>query len=185
MALTVTVVVGNPQPGSRTSRIATALAERLFAGAETSVIELTEYASELFVRDSERITRLSARVAASDVAVFATPTYKASYTGLLKAFLDRYGSGGLAGTVAIPLHTGADLGHSLAPMVALTPLLTELGAVVPGRGVYVVAGDLSDLDEVVGEAADRLARDIAAVARIAPALAGEHRPSAPSPGALR
>jgi FMN reductase len=39
-------------------------------------------------------------IAASDIAIFASPTYKASDTGMLKAFLDRYGSNGLAGVVA-------------------------------------------------------------------------------------
>ena len=38
--------------------------------------------------------------------VAASPTYKATYTGMLKAFFDRYGSNGLAGLVAVPLMTG-------------------------------------------------------------------------------
>lgn len=36
------------------------------------------------------VRRLNARVAESDLAVFASPTYNATFTGLLKAFLDRY-----------------------------------------------------------------------------------------------
>ena len=57
---------------------------------------------------------LDAEVAAADVVVVASPTYKAAYTGMLKAFLDRYGNNGLAGTVAVPVMTGGWAGHSLA-----------------------------------------------------------------------
>ena len=58
------------------------------------------------------LSRLTAEVAAADIAVFASPTYKAAYTGLLKAFLDRYGSNGLAGTIAVPVMTGGWAGHA-------------------------------------------------------------------------
>lgn len=169
MTLTVTIVVGNPKAQSRTLGVATALAAELFDGreVETTVIDLAEYADEMFSWESERVNALNAQVASSDVAIFATPTYKASYTGLLKAFLDRYDTGGLAGVVAIPVHTGGSPAHSLAPTVALTPLLIELGAAVPGQGLYFVTGDMSALDGAVAAAAARLRANIAAVAELA------------------
>ena len=61
-----------------------------------------------------------------------------TYTGLLKLFLDRFAGGtGLSG-VAVPLMLGAGPAHALAPELTLRPLLTELGAVVPVRALYVV-----------------------------------------------
>ena len=68
---------------------------------------------------------------------------------MLKAFLDRYGSNGLAGTVAVPVMTGGSAGHSLAVEVHLRPVLVELGATVPARGLYVTEPELADLDAVV------------------------------------
>lgn len=47
----------------------------------------------------------------SDVVV-AAPTYRAAYTGLLKAFLDRYPSNGLSVT-AFAVMTGASATHSM------------------------------------------------------------------------
>jgi FMN reductase len=73
-----------------------------------------------------------------DLVVFASPTYKASYTGLLKVFLDRFPSNGLDGVVAVPLMLGAGPGHQLAPEVFLKPVLAELGAVLPTRALYVL-----------------------------------------------
>jgi FMN reductase len=95
------------------------------------------------------MSRLTAAVAAADVAIFASPTYKASYTGMLKAFLDRYGSNGLAGVLAVPVMTGGWAGHSLAVEVHLRPVLVELGATVPARGLYVTEPELTDLDTAI------------------------------------
>src|SRR6202000_2206006 len=89
--------------------------------------------------------------APSGVAIFASPTYKASYRGLRKAFLDRYGSNGLAGVIAIPVMTGGWPGHLLAVEVHLRPVLVELGATVPTRGVYVTEPKLAALDTAIGK----------------------------------
>ena len=43
-----------------------------------------------------------AQVLDADVLVLASPTYKATYSGLLKSFLDRSGTGSLAGEAAVP-----------------------------------------------------------------------------------
>jgi FMN reductase len=44
----------------------------------------------------------------------------------------------VAGVVAVPLMLGAGPGHALAPELLLRPVLTELGASVPTRGLYVL-----------------------------------------------
>jgi FMN reductase len=68
---------------------------------------------------------------------------------MLKAFLDRYGSNGLAGTLAVPVMTGGWAGHLLAVEVHLRPVLVELGATVPARGLYVTEPELADVDAAV------------------------------------
>ena len=150
----IAVVTGNPKPASRTHAVALAVAAALgqeLPGAATStVIDLAQYAPRLFDWADEELTALTAEVAAADIAVFASPTYKAAYTGLLKAFLDRYGNNGLAGVTAVPVMTGGWPGHLLAVEVHLRPVLVELGAVVPSRGLYVTESELADLPAAVG-----------------------------------
>ncbi|MGP3926873.1 NADPH-dependent FMN reductase [Streptomyces sp. 8N616] len=73
-------------------------------------------------------------VAAADGLIVATPVYKASYTGLLKAFLDLLPQSGLAGKTVLPLATGGSLAHVLTIDYALRPVLSALGA------RHVVAG---------------------------------------------
>lgn len=156
----IAVVTGNPKPASRTHGVALAVADALSAalprpGTAPSpgarpVVDLGEHAAGLFDPSDAELSRLTAEVAAADIAVFASPTYKAAYTGMLKAFLDRYGNNGLAGTIAVPVMTGGWAGHSLAVEVHLRPVLVELGATVPARGLYVTEPELGELDAAVG-----------------------------------
>ena len=83
-------------------------------------------------------------MAASDVVIVASPTYKATYTGLLKVFLDRFPHQGLGGVTAIPLMLGAADTHALAVEHGLRPLLVELGASVPTRGLFVLDSEHAD-----------------------------------------
>ena len=158
----IAVVTGNPKPASRTHGVALAVAGTLSAalagpGAPVApgapgahlVVDLSEHAPSLFDSSATELSRLTAEVAAADVAIFASPTYKASYTGMLKAFLDRYGSNGLAGTIAVPVMTGGWAGHSLAVEVHLRPVLVELGATVPARGLYLTEPELPELDAAI------------------------------------
>src|ERR1700712_239659 len=105
MTLKVTIIVGNPKPKSRTLKVAETLVEKLLVPGsyELQVIDLAEHTDQIFLWPSDEMAGLNARVADSDLAVFASPTYKATYTGLLKAFLDRFPAGGLAGVTAIPI----------------------------------------------------------------------------------
>lgn len=150
----IAVVVGNPQPGSRTRLVAEEVAQQLAqrSGAEVlATIELSEVADLLFRFPAPEIDALLEEVAAADVVVVASPTYKATYTGLLKAFLDRYGNAGLATVTAVPVLTIGAPVHALAVEVSLRPLLVELGASVPTRGIAFPAGAVDERAQIVGE----------------------------------
>lgn len=150
--MNITVVVGNPKPGSRTLTLAQALALAISRDGDTVVlIDLTEHTDEIFAWPSDRMAALSNQVATSDLVVVSSPTYKATYTGLLKSFLDRYPNRGLKDVCAIPLMTGADKGHSMAPEVNLRPLLVELGALVPTSGFYFETPKMDKASEIIHE----------------------------------
>lgn len=155
----IAVVTGNPKPASRTHDLAMFVAATIdtlnrFDESPPLEVDLAEHAPRLFDWSDPELTRLNAAVAAAEVAIFASPTYKASYTGLLKAFLDRYGNNGLAGVTAIGVMTGGWPGHLLAVEVHLRPVLVELGASVPSRGLYVTEPELADLDKAIARWSD-------------------------------
>jgi len=131
------VVVGNPKPGSRTLAAAQRLAEELGHPADL-VVDLAELGPALLDWSDPTVAELVAQVGQADLVVVASPTYKGAYTGLLKLFLDRFAGGtGLTG-VAVPLMLGGSPAHSLAPELTLRPVLTELGATIAGRGLYLL-----------------------------------------------
>jgi len=82
------------------------------------------------------LERAQAAVQAADVLVVATPVYRATYSGLLKVFLDLLPNGALAGAVVVPVVTGGGLAHLLAIDHGVRPLVASLGAVVVSAGVY-------------------------------------------------
>ncbi len=134
----VAVVVGNPRLASRTLGAALHVARELAGREPGLVVDLADLGTRLLDWDDPEVSRLVAEVGDADLVVVASPTYKATYTGLLKLFLDRFPGGtGLSG-VAVPLMLGGGPTHALAPELCLRPLLTELGAVVPVAALYVV-----------------------------------------------
>ncbi|UVI36328.1 NADPH-dependent FMN reductase [Brevibacterium spongiae] len=165
MTTRIAVVVGNPSPGSRTRQVAEDLAARVadITGSEIDeTIELAEVTGEIFEWKSDRLDTLTERLAAADYAIIASPTYKAAYTGLLKAFLDRYDAGGLHGLTAIPVFTIGSPAHTLAVETTLRPLLVELGASVPTKGLAFPTAKFDDravvLDDWVGSQGAYLSR---------------------------
>lgn len=138
MSVRTAVVVGNPKPGSRTLAAATTVVRRLTDAEPDLVVDLARLGPALLDWQDPSIAALVEAVGSADLVVVASPTYKATYTGLLKLFLDRFaGGGGLRGA-AVPLMLGAASDHALAPELHLRPLLVELGASVPTPALYVL-----------------------------------------------
>jgi FMN reductase len=152
----VGVVVGNPKPRSRTLDVARAVATAAaeVGGLDPSdelVVDLAELGPQLFDWSSDAVRASVDAVSGCSLLVVASPTYKASYTGLLKSFLDWFSTSGLAGVPTVPVMVGAGAAHALAVEVHLRPLLVEIGATLPTRGLYVLESDLARLDDVIAQ----------------------------------
>lgn len=134
-----TVVAGNPKPLSRTLAAGVKLAELITGSAPDNVIDVIALGPGLLGWGDPAVAEAVATVKSSDLIVVASPTYKASYSGVLKLFLDQFETAtGIAGTVAVPLMLGAGPGHAMAPDLLLKPVLVEIGATVPCQGLYLV-----------------------------------------------
>jgi FMN reductase len=134
----VGVLVGNPKRRSRTLEAGVLVAKRLTGFEPTSVIDLVDFGSALLEFGNTRVVESVQVLQGLDVLIVASPTYKATYTGLLKLYLDQIPSDGLAGIVALPLMLGAGPSHALAPELHLKPVLVELGAICPAPGLYLL-----------------------------------------------
>jgi FMN reductase len=134
----IAVVVGNPKPASRTREAAILVAEALAGSPPEVVIDVVELGAGLLGWGDPAVAAAVESVQQADVAVVASPTFKATYTGVLKLFLDQVPTGGLAGVVGVPVMLGAGPGHALAPELLLKPVLVELGATCPTKGLYLL-----------------------------------------------
>ena len=135
------VVCGNPKPKSRTLEAGVFVAQRLAGAAPELVLDLIDIGPHLLGWGDDVATTAVQDVQKCDVAIFASPTYKGTYTGLLKLFLDLVPTDGLNGTIAFPVMLGAAMGHAMAPDLLLKPVLVELGAACPTRGLYLLETD--------------------------------------------
>ena len=154
-AVQVIALSGNPRPQSRTHRLAATLAGELAqvlsvgrlsgqkSTASVGEIELAGIGARVLEQGDPAAAAAVNQVLAADILVIASPAYKASYSGLLKSFLDRFGSGSLAGKTAVPIMLGGLPGHQLAVHVHFSPLLLELGAKVPAGGLFVLEPDVA------------------------------------------
>jgi FMN reductase len=134
----VCVVVGNPKPASRTRAAAELVAERLTGAPPATVIELAELGPALLGWGDPTVEDAKRAVHDADLVVWATPTYKATYTGLLKLFLDQFGAGELHGTTAVALMLGGSSHHALAGELTLKPVLSEIGCSLPTPALFLL-----------------------------------------------
>jgi FMN reductase len=143
--MTVAVVAGNPKSNSRTLDAARMLAEQLTGAPPDDVVDVITLGAGLLGWGDSRVAEAVETVRAADVLVVASPTYKATYTGVLKLFLDQFAtSEGLRGVVAVPLMLGAGPAHAMAPDMLLKPVLVELGATCPTPGLYLLDKTYAD-----------------------------------------
>lgn len=151
---TLAVLVANPREGSRTHALADTVAAALASAVgidRTEVVDLAALGAALLDPADTRPAHARDTVSAADLLVVATPVYKATYTGLLKVFLDGYGAGALTGVTAVGLIVSAAPAHLLATDIHLRSLLVELGAAVPTRSLGVLESQLVDPDRPVSE----------------------------------
>ena len=133
------LISGSPSPTSR-SRALLELAARALdeLGAETTLVDLAALpAAALLGR--ERDPAVDAALAAAgnaELAVIATPVYRATYTGLLKVFFDQMRTDTMRDTVVLPIATAASPEHALAITHGLAPLVASVGAIVYPGGVF-------------------------------------------------
>lgn len=168
---TIVTIVANPRRGSRTHGLAATVTAALATavGAEAvETVDLAEIGPRLLDHGDEEATQARDRVAAADLVVVATPVYKATYTGLLKVFLDGYGADALASVTALGVIVSAAPHHLLSTDIHLRSLLVELGAAVPTRSVQITEAQLSEAAAVVDAWVDGHADRLGALVRPRP-----------------
>jgi FMN reductase len=171
----VVVLSGNPRPGSRTLDTATRLAQRVPADAR-QVVDLAHLADHLHDPGHASVGEALTTVRSAEVLVVATPVYKASFTGLLKSFLDLLPTGSLVGAPVVPVVVSASAGHLLLADLHLRTVLRELGASLPTTALLLEEAQLPSLDLVLDEWVERQLPVLRAARAVRQPARGSHRP---------
>ena len=130
--MTSLLIAGSPTLPSRSTRLLHHIGEGLLQrGHRIERLNVRDLPAQALLHadfSNVDIQVARAQLAQADAVVIATPIYKASFCGVLKAFLDLLPQDGLAGKVVLPLATGGSQSHMLALDYALRPVLQALGA---------------------------------------------------------
>lgn len=97
-------------------------------------------------KDSSHLSHVTGQIERATGVIVASPVYKASYSGALKAFLDLLPQKSLAEKIVLPIMTAGSSKHLLAIDYALKPVLTALGATHVLNGFFV-SDDLIQRDQ--------------------------------------
>lgn len=144
--MTILLIGGSPSTPSSSSRLLHHVGDKLaLRGHRVNKLHVRELPAEALLHADCRhpdIARALAAVAAADAVVIATPVYKASFSGILKTFLDLLPQDGLAGKLVLPLASGGSQSHMLALDYALRPVLHALEARHVLTSIYATSQQL-------------------------------------------
>jgi FMN reductase len=142
-------------------RLADATRSALGASGEDVVVETVELREHAHAITDHLLTGFATgalravldAVRGADGVILVTPIFSASYSGLVKLFLDVLEPGSLAGKPVLIGATGGTARHSLALEYAVRPLMAYARATVAPTAVFAASSDWAEGDAHSGLAA--------------------------------
>jgi FMN reductase len=164
----VIIISGSPSEHTRLNGVLHGVTNQLNGvGITPEIIHVRDLPSEDLLHakfDSEEILKANRKVEDSNLVMILTPVYKASFSGVLKTYLDLLPQNGLEGKTILPIAVGGTFGHLLMIDYALKPVLTALGATHILKGVFILDYQIKKLGnnryELDTEAKNRLVSSI-------------------------
>ena len=116
------VISGSTSANSRTSKVVDYVLQGLGDTLLTRRIQLRDMDPEALILAKAQYVSVARTVTATEPGgwlIIATPIFKASYSGLLKVFLDLLPQFALAGKAILPIATGGSVHHPARSRVPL------------------------------------------------------------------
>lgn len=140
--MSVLLIGGSPSRVSRTGRLLGYIGALLEQeGLDIRSLNVRDLPAEALLHAEFKHPQIVAAlelVEEASVIVIATPTYKAAYSGILKAFIDLWPQFGLQGKVVLPVASGGSPAHTLILDYALRPVLASLAPRQVLDSIYAV-----------------------------------------------
>jgi FMN reductase len=131
---------------SVTSRTRALAAAALELGGGGELIELSQLPAEglLGRAPDPAVDAAVAAATGASTLVIASPVYRATVSGAMKAFLDRFPTGGLTGTAVVLAATAGSRDHYLSLDTSGRALVASLGGWSVPTVVYATSADIVD-----------------------------------------
>jgi FMN reductase len=141
--MTLVVVSSGDSVVSKTRALAAAALE---IGGGGRLIDLVSLPADALLgrRQDDAVDEAVAAASESSVLVLATPIYRATYNGTLKAFLDRFPPDALAGTAVVLVATAGSPTHYLSLDTGGRSVVASLGGWTVPTVVYATGTDFDD-----------------------------------------
>lgn len=139
-------IVGSPHVPSRSTLLLRHAVDEVRArGATVAILDLVLLPADALLGrvKHDGVEAAIGTVLGAALVLAATPTYRASYSGLLKCFFDLLPQDSLQGKVGVPIVTGASLDDLRAAGQAVRGLFASLGASAVASGAYALDSDFS------------------------------------------
>lgn len=161
--------VGEPSTTRMLADRLGAAASTALGGASVEVVNLRDVAHEITDAAltgfaAPRLQHVYDQVGEADALIVAVPTFKASYPGLFKSFVDALDNDALIGKVVLLAATGGTARHSMVIDFALRPLFAYLQSVTVPTGVFASPHDWGSSGE--GTLQSRIERATAELASL-------------------
>lgn len=143
----VTIIAGGHKIDSRLTGILQYTADFLEKEkVEVHVIQVHELPSAALITAdfmNKEIKEARQNVEQSDGVIVLSPVFQASYSGIIKTFLDLLPQKSLRNKTILPLMLGGSYAHLLVINYALKPVLANLGATNILTGAYVTDNQIT------------------------------------------
>ncbi|URN95523.1 MAG: NADPH-dependent FMN reductase [Candidatus Pristimantibacillus lignocellulolyticus] len=128
----VVILSGSPNASSRligmTNYIRQSLSDAGFQTAAVNVVDLPPEDLVYTRFNSPHIIAANELIEQADAVIIASPVYKASFTGVLKAYIDLLPQKGFEGKIITPVFIAGSMAHLLSIDYSLKPVLASMGA---------------------------------------------------------
>ncbi|KMK76502.1 NADPH-dependent FMN reductase [Alkalihalobacillus pseudalcaliphilus] len=143
----ILIISGSPNKGSRLQGLIK-YTQQYFVkeGVKTDIIHVHDLPAEALIQaqfNNEKVKRFHKQVEKADKIIVASQVYKASFTGILKTYLDLLPQNAFKGKPILPLVIGGSLAHLLMVDYSFKPVLSALGAKSIYKGIFVVETEVS------------------------------------------
>jgi len=163
--------------------------ERLGVPVDMHIIEVRDFARDIADNivtgfPSPALKTAVDAVAGADGVIAVAPTFRASFSGLFKSFIDVLDAAALEGTPVLIAATGGTARHSLVLEHAIRPVFTYMHAAVVPTSVFAATDDWAGGGSVDGAVASLRARIQRAARELAAEIARREPKTIADPFAL-